>query len=164
MSYFLTDSDAAKIRHVVRTVTEHTDPAPVVTRRRLIPVDPPAGHPFDAELVNQGTDEEPQFAVKVFNSALPDSPYAGIVYIGDWTFSVPVDELEISDDRGFFVDLVVTYVPGGNTPFSLGFELRQYGAVVQDNYTTFRQTIAEGKLPDVVSRQKTDITVEGRWI
>ncbi|MBR4666629.1 MAG: hypothetical protein IKO93_22370 [Lentisphaeria bacterium] len=130
----------------------------------------PAGnpHPFDVELVKGGTEESPSYSVKVFDSALPDSPYAGTVYIGRATFSVPVDELGIQAGGAFFVDLVITYDAETDPVYTLGFEVRTDPYTADDN-NVYRQTIAEGAfaegaLPAIASLQSGNITVTGRWV
>ena len=122
-------------------------------------------HPFDVELVTGGTEESPTYSVRVFNSALPDSPYAGIVYIGTATYSVPVDELTIEAGEGdyFAVDLVVTYDAENSPVYTLEFEVRT-DSDYEDPDNVFRQTIAEGVLPEIASVVSGNITVLGRWV
>lgn len=127
------------------------------------PVD--TSHPFDAEIVNKGTVESPSYYVRIYNSALPDSPYAGIVYVGDWDFTVPPAELPINTDGQFFVDLLIQYVKNNNPPFSSSFVVRSYNSSIHDNYDTYRKTIAGGKLPDIASYQtEGNFEILGRWI
>ena len=125
---------------------------------------PAAGHPFDAEIVNKGTEESPDYYVKIYNSALPDSPYAGFVYVGDWDIYVEAAEIPVTTQNGFFVDLTVTYTGSGSPPFTSGFSLRQYGFQPAQSETQFSTYVAEGKLPNVASRQQTDIHIERRWV
>ena len=122
-------------------------------------------HPFDVELLTGGTEEEPTYSVKVYNSALPDSNYAGIVYIGTGTYSVPVDELEIEAETGdeFFVDLVVTYDAENSPVYALEFEIRT-DADYEDEDNVFRQTIAEGTFPEIASMQSDNIRITDRWV
>ena len=122
-------------------------------------------HPFDVELVTGGTEEEPTYSVKVYNSALPNSPYAGIVYIGTATYSVPVDELNIEVEEGdeFFVDLVVTYDAETDPVYTLEFEART-DIDIEDDDNVFRQTIAEGILPEISSMQNGNIRITDRWV
>ena len=123
-----------------------------------------SGHPFDAEIINKGTEESPLYYVKIFNSGFPDSPYAGIVYVGDWAVSIESAEVPVTTADGFFVDLNVTYTGTGTIPFTSGFSLREYGTQPEGSETEFATTIAEGKLPNVASRQMTDISIERRWV
>ena len=120
-----------------------------------------AAHPFDAEIVNNGTEENPSYYVRIYNSALPDSPYAGMVYIGEFDEAVPVEELAVTTDGGFFVYLSIDYIQNSNPNYSIQFELIPYGS--GSPQADYYLVIAEGKLPDVVSRQESDITVLGRW-
>ena len=122
-----------------------------------------AGHSFDAKIVNTGTAESPVWKVRIFNSTLPDSPYAGIVSVYEWDMSVPVSELVVTTQDGFFVIMDVTYVGVGNPPFSIQFSLLPYSSDNSPSYTTYRAYIAEGKLPSVESRMTGDIIVYGRW-
>ena len=122
------------------------------------------GHPFDAKIINKGTEENPQYYVRIYNSALPDSPYAGIVYVGDFTLQIPAVEIAINTQNGFFIDLAVSYTGSGSNPFTTSFNLRQYGSDIPSSDTTYIAVIAEGKLPDIASRITEDITVTGRWI
>ena len=128
------------------------------------PAAPPQGHPFDAELINKGTEGNPNYYVRIFNSALPDSPYAGIVYFGDWDIYVNAAELAVNTQNGFFVALTVTYTETGSPPFQSEFSLVPYGSSLTPSETQFITYVAEGKLPDVASRQKTDISIERRWV
>ena len=128
------------------------------------PAAPPQGHPFDAKLINKGTEENPQYYVQIYNSALPDSPYAGIVYVGYTTLKIPAAEIEISTQNGFFIDLSVSYTGSESNPFTNSFNLRQYGSDIPSSNTTYVAVVAEGKLPDIASRITADITVTGRWI
>lgn len=123
-----------------------------------------AGHPFDAEIVNKGTDENPSYYVRIYNSALPDSPYAGVVYVYEYEITVPVTELAVNTQNGFFVALDVTYTQGQNPPYSVTLSVFPYGSGGEVGYTTYREYIAEGKLPNVASRVDGDISVYGRWV
>lgn len=131
------------------------------------PAAPPQGHPFDAELINKGTGDSPNYYVRIYNSELPDSPYAGIVAVGDWEIEVPAAELAVNTQNGFFVVLSVVYDNTQNPPFPVSLAVVPYGGggggVLPDEYT-FRSVIAEGKTPDVASRMTGDITVSGRYI
>ena len=129
-----------------------------------LPSAPPKGHPFDAQLINKGTEESPKYYVRIYNSALPDSPYAGIVYVGDFTLQIPAAEIEITTENGFFIDLSVSYTGSESTLFTTAFSLRQYGSNLPSSETTYIAVVAEGKLPDIASRITEDITVTGRWI
>lgn len=122
-------------------------------------------HPFDVELIKGGTQESPEYSVRVFNSSLPESPYAGIVYIGDWENSVPVSVLAVNTDKYFNVDLVITYVQGNSPPFSCSFVISTSGTV-QDNYNTYRKTIGGGTIAGGISAFKPvgNFDVSGRWI
>ena len=125
---------------------------------------PPAGHPFDAMIINKGTDSSPSYYVRIFNSALPDSPYAGTVYVYEYQIDVPVTELSISTNNGFFVALDVTLAQGSDPPYSVTLSVIPYGSGGEVGYTTYREYIAEGKLPNVASRVDGDIWVYGRWV
>jgi len=125
---------------------------------------PPEGHPFDAKIINRGTEESPQYYVRIYNSSLPDSSYAGIVYVGDWDIYVPAADIAVTTQNGFYIDLTVTYTGEGRPPFSSGFSLRPYGYQPEQSETQFSTYVAEGKLPSVASRQTTDISVERRWV
>ena len=144
-------------------------PWPEHNRQQLLPpmmsdAEDQPGHPFDAEIINKGTEESPLYYVKIFNSGFPDSPYAGIVYVGDWAVSIESAEVPVTTADGFFVDLNVTYTGTGTIPFTSGFSLREYGTQPEGSETEFATTIAEGKLPNVASRQMTDISIERRWV
>ena len=128
------------------------------------PSDPPQGHPFDAELINKGTDDSPSYYVRIYNSALQDSPYAGIVYVGDWEIYVNAAEIPVHTENGFFIELTVTYTGSGSPPFTAEFSLRPYGYQPEPSEKKFYTYIAQGKLPDVASRQETDISIERRWV
>ena len=137
------------------------------SRQPVSPVSAPASnnpHPFDAELVNKGTDENPSYYVRIYNSALPDSPYAGVVIVYEWDIPIPVTELAVNTQNGFFVALDVTYTPGSDPPYSITLSVVPYGSGGHVGYTTYRNYIAEGKLPDVASRVDGDIIVSGRWV
>ena len=130
-----------------------------------VPAAPPPGHPFDVQLINKGTEASPNYYVRIYNSALPDSPYAGIVYVGDWDFTVPPAELPINTDGQFVVDLLIQYVKNNNPPFSSSFVIRSFNSSIHDNYDTYRKTIAGGKLPDIASYQtEGNFEILGRWI
>ena len=120
---------------------------------------------FDVELITGGTEESPTYSVRVFNSALPESAYAGIVYIGTATYSVPVDELEIEASTGdeFWVDLVITYDANTSPVYTLEFEVVT-DPDTEDPDNVFRQTIAAGILPEIASDVSGNITVLGRWV
>lgn len=128
------------------------------------PAAPPKGHSFDAEIINKGTEANPQYYARIYNSALPDSPYAGILYVGDFAFDISVAEIAINTQNGFFIDLSVRYTGSGSNPFTTSFNLRQYGTPIPSSDTTYIAVVAEGKLPDIASRITEDITVTGRWI
>ncbi|MBO4631752.1 MAG: hypothetical protein J5858_07500 [Lentisphaeria bacterium] len=123
-----------------------------------------AAHPFDAEIVNKGTDENPSYYVRIYNSALPDSPYAGVVYVYEYEITVPVTEFAITTNNGFFVALDVDFTQGTNPPYSVTLSVVPYGSGGEVGYTTYREYIAEGKLPNVASRVDGDISVYGRWV
>lgn len=122
------------------------------------------GHPFDAIIINKGTEENPQYYVRIYNSALPDSPYAGVVYVSDWDLYVEAAEIAVNTENGFFVELSVTYTGLGRPPFTSGFSIREYGSQPDASETKFVTYVAEGELPNVASRQESDITIERRWV
>lgn len=124
-----------------------------------------AGHPFDVELLTGGTEESPEYSVRVFNSGLPESPYAGVVSIGTATYSVPVDELTIEAGEGeeFWVDLVITYDAETDPVYTLEFEVVT-DPDTEDPDNVFRQTIAAGIMPEIASEISGNITVLGRWV
>lgn len=167
--YYLTSDDIRQQQRINRAVAELVGLAPVVNRRRNLtasntsPSSSP--HPFDVEIIRSGTEESPSYSVRVFNSALPDSAYAGIVYIGTSTFSVPVDELEteLAEGDEFFVDLVITYDAETDPVYTLEFEIRT-DADAEDDNNVYRQTIAGGTFPEIASMQSGNITVAGRWV
>ena len=119
-------------------------------------------HPFDVRIINNGTEASPSYYARIYNSALPDSPYAGVVEIASRNISVPVAEVQITTDNYFYVDIVITYNPN-TTQFSISFQVRSYSVTPQDGATTYRKTIAMGKVPDIDAWQTTDIEVTGRW-
>ncbi|MBE6373962.1 MAG: hypothetical protein E7055_18065 [Lentisphaerae bacterium] len=129
------------------------------------PSAPTEGHPFDATIINKGTEENPDYYAKIYNSSLPDSPYAGIVYVGDWELEVPVTELAVNTENGFWVYLTVSYIEESTPPFSTAFHIMTYGSDYpygdDKTYVTF---VAEGKLPNIASRTDSDISVYGRYI
>ena len=119
-------------------------------------------HPFDMEIINKGTAESPSYYVRIFNSAYPDSAYAGVVSIGHSSINVPVTEIQVSIDGYFFVDIVVNYT---NNAYGITFQVRPLEQSPQDGYTTtYRKTIGQGKLPSVNSWQSTAVEVLGRWV
>ena len=123
-----------------------------------------SGHPFDAQIINKGTEENPQYYARIYNSALPDSSYAGILYVADSAFDISVAEIAINTQNGFFIDLSVSYTGSESNPFTIAFNLRQYGTPIPSSDTTYIVSVAEGKLPDISSRMTSDITVTGRWV
>lgn len=128
-----------------------------------LPSAPPKGHPFDAQLINKGSEGNPQYYVRIYNSSLPDSPYAGIVGVYEWDMSVPVTELKVTTQDGFFVVLDITYEEGGNPPFSIQFSFLPYGSYTEVGYLTQRVYIAQGKIPNVASMISDNIAVDNRW-
>ena len=118
-------------------------------------------HPFDMEIINKGTEENPDYYVRIYNSAYPDSAYAGVVSIGNSSINAPVTEIQVSTDGYFFVDIVVNYT---NNAYGITFQVRPFGQSPQDGYTTYRKTIGQGKLPSVNSWQSTAVEVLGRWV
>lgn len=129
-----------------------------------VPAAPPPGHPFDVQLVTRGSAQSPSYSVCIYNSALPDSPYAGAVYVYEYQINVPVTELPVSSDTGFFVALDLNYVKNGNPPYSVALSIIPFGSGGQVEYTTYRIYIAEGKIPNAASRISDDIWVSGRWV
>ena len=126
------------------------------------------GHPFDAKIINKGTEENPQYFVRIYNSALPDSPYAGIVDVYEWVMAVPVTELEITTQGGFFVVLDVTYDSSDRpdqsvSPYIINLSLIPYETTSNVGYTTYREYIADGNFSNVASHMTGDIYVYGRW-
>ena len=128
------------------------------------PSAPPPGHPFDAKIINKGTEANPQYYARIYNSAIPDSPYAGILYVGEDAFDITAAEVAITTQNGFFIDLSVSYTGSASNPFTTSFNLRQYGTPIPSSDTTYIVSVAEGKLPDISSRMTSDITVTGRWV
>jgi len=128
------------------------------------PQAPAQGHPFDAKIINKGTEGNPDYYVRIYNSALPDSPYAGIVYVGDWDIYVETADIAVTTQNGFFIRLTVTYTGSGSPPFSSSFSLRPYGNQPEPSEKNFYTYVAQGRLPDVASRQQTDISIERRWV
>lgn len=125
---------------------------------------PPEGHPFDAQLVNKGTVENPDYYVRIYNSALPDSPYAGVVGIYEWDIPIPVTELKVPSGDGAFVVVDVTYVKDDDPPYAVDLKIFPYGSGGEVGYTTARTYIAEVKIPNVTSRMDSDIYISGRWV
>ncbi len=120
-------------------------------------------HPFDVKIINNGTEESPEYYARIYNSALPDSPYAGVVEIGSRNISVPVAEVQITTNDYFYVDIVITY--NRNTDqFTISFQVRAALVTPQDGNTTYRKSIGLGKVPNIDAWQTTDIEVTGRWI
>ena len=115
------------------------------------------GHPFDVEWIESGS-EDP---ARIFNSALPDSPYAGTVYIGSYIYAVPVSTVTVGSDRKY-IDIVVTYNAENNPVYTVQLQTRS--GTVTDPLTTFRQCIAEVKYPDIDSRTTDDIHITDRWV
>lgn len=114
-------------------------------------------HPFDVEFTGSG----PEYSARIFNSALPDSPYAGTVYIGSYVYAVPVSTVTVGSDRKY-IDIVVTYNAENNPVYTVQLQTRS--GTVTDPLTTFRQCIAEVKYPDIDSRTTDDIHITGRWV
>lgn len=114
-------------------------------------------HPFDVEWIESGS----EYTARIFNSALPDSPYAGTVYIGGYIYSVPVSTVTVGSDRKY-IDIVVTYDAENNPVYTVQLQTRS--GTVTDPLTTFRQCIAEVKYPDIDSRTTDDIHITGRWV
>ena len=123
-------------------------------------------HPFDMELINRGSDENPDYYVRIFNSALPDSPYAGVAHVGSYTINVPVVEIPVTTDDFFYVSFVVSYNGAIRpAPFDIYFEAFPTRYYPPDSSTTYRKIIASGKLPNEIrSNQTAMIEVIGRWV
>lgn len=168
--YYLTSDDIRQQQRINRAVAELVDPAPVVNRRRNLSAGntAPAGspHPFDVELVNSGTDENPAYSVRVYDSTAPDSDYAGIVYLGRSTFSVPAAAVLPPDTPVYFyIYLLIQYDPEADPADRYSFSFVTSGdAAIQDGNQTARIAIAYGKLPDIKSRQSDDIHITDRWV
>ena len=166
----LNDNQMNALRRIVGTNQKfNLTVAPKVNSRRLPSYadegGDSVGHPFDAMIVNAGTEDHPVWKVRIYNSALPDSPYAGVVYVGDWDISVPVESLSVTTDGGFFVVLAVTYDSTQNPPFPVSLSVVPYGnSTTSSSADTFRKVIAEGKLPEIASRGIGDVSVNGRYI
>ena len=114
-------------------------------------------HPFDVEWIKSGSG----YTARIFNSALPDSPYAGTVYIGGYIYSVPVSTVTAGSDRKY-IDIVVTYNAENDPVYTVQIKTRS--GTVTDPLTTFRQCIAEVKYPDIDSRTTDDIHITDRWV
>ena len=127
------------------------------------PATPPQGHPFDVQLINKGTEENPDYYVRIYDSSMPDSPYAGIIIIYDWSVYVPVTEVKVTTQDRFYVVLDITYTGSGDPPFSIPFSLLPYGSGSDVGYLTQREYIAQGKIPNVASRMSGNIVVNNRW-
>ena len=116
-----------------------------------------SSHPFDVEFTGSG----PEYSARIVNSALPDSPYAGTVYIGSYIYAVPVSTVTVGSDRKY-IDIVVTYNAENNPVYTVQLQTRS--GTVTDPLTTFRQCIAEVKYPDIDSRTTDDIHITDRWV
>ena len=129
------------------------------------PSAPPPGHPFDAEIINKGTEANPQYYARIYNSALPDSPNAGIVYAGLETINVAAAEISVSTQGRFYIDLIVSYDYESSPQYSVRFELRNSGAPSPvSNGSSWMQVVAEGQLTEIASRLTGDLEITGRWI
>ena len=129
------------------------------------PSAPPPGHPFDAEIINKGTEANPQYYARIYNSALPDSPNAGIVYAGLETINVAAAEISVSTQGRFYIDLIVSYDYESSPQYSARFELRNSGAPSPvSNGSSWMQVVAEGQLPNIASRLTGDLEITGRWL
>jgi len=124
----------------------------------------PAAHPFDAEIINKGTEENPQYYVRIYNSALPDSPYAGNVIVNDWSISVPVTELKITSEGNYWIRMTVDYTQGSNPPYTVTLALIPYGSYPPIGYTTWQHQIGSGNAESVTSNVTGNIEVTGRWV
>ena len=123
------------------------------------------GHPFDVEIINKGTKENPQYYARIYNSALPDSPDAGLVY-GTYDFMIPVTELQITASGFFHVWLVVKYDPDAFRHFDAS--LRLYPQDIRPpedtSETAWCRVIATIYPPLQVSTNYTsNIEITGRW-
>ena len=122
-------------------------------------------HPFDVEIINKGTEANPQYYVRIFNSALPDSPNAGIVYAGLETINVAAAEISVSTQGRFYIDLIVSYDYESSPQYSARFEIRNAGTTSPvSNGSSWMQVIAEGQLPNIASRVTGDLEITGRWL
>ena len=123
------------------------------------------GHPFDAEIINKGTEDNPQYYARIYNSALPDSPNAGIVYAGLETINVAAAEISVSTQGRFYIDLIVSYDYESSPQYSARFELRNSGAPSPvSNGSSWMQVVAEGQLTKIASRVTGDLEITGRWL
>lgn len=123
------------------------------------------GHPFDVEIINKGTEETPVYYARVYNSALPDSPDAGLVY-GTYDIMIPVTELQITASGFFNVWLVVKYDPDAFRYFDAS--LRLYPQDIRPpedtSETAWCRVIATIHPPLQVSTYYTsNIEITGRW-
>ena len=125
---------------------------------------PPEGHPFDATIINKGTEQSPSYYVRIYNSALPDSPYAGYVIVFDWSVSVPVTDLAITDPDGYSIRITVTYTEGSDPPFTVVLSLIPSGSHPSVGYTTYQKYIGSGNSESVTSTETANIEITGRWV
>ena len=123
-------------------------------------------HPFDAQIINKGTEENPQYYVRIFNSGFPDYPYAGWLYVGQYEFEIPATELAITTENVFFVWIIVAYDSTNNPPFDISLRLYPWGSSPPEysSDTAWCETIAQGQLPVTLQTfYDSYIEVRGRW-
>jgi hypothetical protein len=123
------------------------------------------GHPFDLQIINDGTEESPVWKVKVFDS-LGSNNTAGIVYIGTTRLYPPAQNLSVpAGPNPSYIDLVIHYennqyvmdfviYTSGNNPYENNDQycLKRIGTVSWQNNE-----------PTAVSRIIQDIEIFGRW-
>ncbi len=123
-------------------------------------------HQFDVEIINKGTEKNPDYYARVYNSELQNAQTAGWVYVGQYGFRVPTTELKIPSSAYYFVWLVVKYDSTLSPPFAVSLGLYQDGIRPPEDGsdTAWCRTIAEVQQPSSVSTfYSSHIEVTGRW-
>jgi len=130
------------------------------------PTAPAQGHPFDVEIINKGTEANPDYYARVYDSGLPDSPWAGWVYVGQYDFIMKPTERKITTSGNHFIWLVVRYDNTLNPPFHLSLGIYPDGSRPPEDGsdTAWCRTIAAVQPPSSVTAfYSSNIEVTGRW-
>ena len=130
----------------------------------LPPEDKP--HPFDVAIINKGTEENPDYYARVYDSSFPDSQTAGLVFVGQYDLTVPVTELKFTTSGYYYIWLVIKYDDTLSPPFDLSLNLYPDGTRPPEagSDTAWTGAIARVLPPMTVSTYYlNNISVSGRW-
>lgn len=134
-----------------------------------LPSAPPKGHPFDLQIINDGTEESPVWKVKILDSLFNDGR-AGIIFIGT-TVVYPLEQiLSIpSGPSSSYVYLRVQYVndPQSYSPYVTDFVIFTGSNPYSDDLFYLREIgmiTWQNGVPNAVARLDQDIEIIERWI